>query len=176
MIEEPWPKIIRDLCIREAGGREHPDDMGGPTRYGMTLATYRDILRRPEATEEELRGLSMDVVAELYYRHWVLHPRLSLYMMFPNRVAEVVLDTAVLFSRRRAAKWLQESIGGLEVDGWIGPVTRDALAIHADSRLVISRLVRRRVHRHATVIRDNPVQAKFGVGWATRALDWLEMP
>jgi lysozyme family protein len=182
MMPEPWPQILARLIDREGGGREHPSDRGGATRYGMTLATYRSILRRPNASEQELRALCREAVTHLYYKHWVLHPTLSLHRLFPTIVAEAVLDIAVLFGRRRAALWLQEAINEtrspgqepIRVDADLGDRTREALTMR-DSRRVIARLVAKRVLRHATVIRDNPGQAVFGVGWASRALHWLDV-
>lgn len=173
MINE-WRPIINRLIDREGGGVEHPNDLGGATRYGITLNTYRSILNRLNATEAELRGLTREQVAELYYRHWVLHPKLQLHLLYPLAVGEVVLDTAVLFGRARAGKWLQGAVNmqrddKLKIDGWIGPATRSAVTMCNYSRL-ISDIVDMRIMRHARRVQERPDQAVFLAGWIGRAI------
>ena len=177
-----WIAPIGRLLDREGPGREHLNDLGGPTRYGMTLATYRSITKRPDATEEELRGLSRESIGELYWRHWVRHPRLMLDEMPSMHLAEVVLDSAVLFGRARAARWLQIAINehliepgrSIKVDGWLGARTCDAVTRTFGFDRLAAHMLRSRIERHAERVRADPSQAVFIVGWVRRAFDVCE--
>ena len=168
-----WIDPIERLLDREGPWADDPDDVGGCTRYGWTLKTYNDTAGT-SLNCAELKEVPRYYMSEMYWRHWITHRRLQLHIMVPIKVAECVLDTAVLFGRRRAAIMLQKSIGEIEADGWIGQKTREALTMK-DSRRVIAGIVSQRVMKHSRRVQERPDQTIFLAGWNARALNWLEV-
>ncbi len=58
-----------DVTLAEEGAwSDHPEDKGGPTMKGVTLATFRDYF--PGATVYQLRNITSDQLQKIYRRFW----------------------------------------------------------------------------------------------------------
>ncbi len=175
----PWGPILDRLLAREGGYVNHDHDLGGATCWGITQATLSEYRKRP-VTPYEVAALTKAEAAGIYYDTWVRHPSLrldELARVVPPLVVELVLDSAVLFGRARAAKWLQEALGKLgrpvAVDGHLGPATRQAAA-QAPGEGMVRLIVAARVRRHGLRINEDRSQAVFAAGWLSRACWFLE--
>src|SRR5690606_36111120 len=81
---------------------DHPSVPGGATNKGVTLATFRAYVKA-DGTVEELKRITDDQVATVYYRHYwsaVQAHRL------PSGVDYAVFDFAVNSGPKRAAQHL----------------------------------------------------------------------
>ena len=115
---------------REGGYVFHPNDPGGATKYGVTLATLRqlglDINDDQIIDEQDVKDLSSEKAVDIYVEHYFNKPNISL---LPDIVHENVFDMYVN-SGRRAVRLFQQllcDMGSLiSVDGEIGPQTQKA--------------------------------------------------
>ncbi|WP_080578578.1 glycoside hydrolase family 108 protein [Sinorhizobium fredii] len=122
------------LVLKHEGGwSDHPDDPGGATMKGVTLATFRRYVK-PNGTKADLRNITDEQLATVYRRHYwdAVHGA-----ELPNGVDFALFDFAVNSGPARAAKFLQ-AVVGVTQDGRIGPATLKAV----------------RAKMHATVIHD----------------------
>lgn len=179
-IEHPFRPFVARLLDPDREGFsyvEDPTDRGGCCKGGITLAALEEARGVP-CSCLDVRELSRDEALEIYWRKWACHPRLRLDLLRPLVVADIVLDTAVLFGRRRAALWLQDACNDdrltptLLLDGQLGERSRATVALGSPHQLVAG-MVARRMLRHAEVVHDAPGQARFLVGWTRRAVGFL---
>ena len=114
--------VIPLVLAHEGEFVDHPDDDGGPTNKGITIATFRRHIK-PFGTVADLKAMTT-AQAVIVYRHeyWDKVSASSL----PTGVDYAVFDFAVNSGPRRATKFLQRVVGVAD-DGRIGPVTLAAV-------------------------------------------------
>ena len=180
MTEDQIRDMIKRLIEREGGFVDHPNDVGGCTKYGVIRATLQDH-RRALVTCADVRALTLDEAVAIYRRAWFDHSRLRLSQWPYPTLAEVTLDASIMFSlgRQMAARWAQEAINdqrpkgqGIVTDGWAGPATLAAMVL-CDERRLVAGVVARRLRKHARVVARAPSQAVFLEGWVNRATKWI---
>jgi len=143
---------------REGGFVNHPADPGGMTNMGVTRANWSAWIGR-EASEKEMRALTVDKVAPFYKRkYWDKIEGDSL----PAGVDHTVFDFAVNSGPGRAAKMLQ-AILKVPADGAIGPKTLTALAA-VDGVKFIEQYNDERQRFLESLLTFN----MFGKGWSRR--------
>lgn len=156
---------LTHILQMEGGWADDPYDPGGPTNFGITLATYAKDKRVTVTADSfaqlksELRSIRLDSVRRIYLeRYW----RPAACPVMPPALAFFHFDAAVNHGVLGAARLLQESVGAV-IDGEIGPETLskgaarpvpDTLALYAD--------VRRRHYRSLSTF------WRFGNGWLAR--------
>lgn len=158
-------EIIDEIIDRE--GRvytNHPADRGGPTKFGVTLKTLREF-RGTSVSAQDVRTLS-EHEARLVYR--------SLYIIRPkfNRISDTalrrsVIDFGVNHGVVRAARNLQVVLG-VKPDGIVGPITLGAANGRPQVRSLNIEFNKRRLEYMARIVRDDPSQAVFILGWVRR--------
>ena len=157
-------QIIESIIKREGGYVDHPNDHGHPTNFGITLGTL--VAWLCTATLETLKSLTASEAAEIYRAMYLR--KFQIDLIKPDELCAHVLDCAVLHGPTRAIRWLQGAIGA-ESDGIIGAETLHAL--HARNPVAIGNLLAKARIRHiGRLVRDDPTQAAFIVGWIDRAL------
>jgi lysozyme family protein len=160
-----FDRALAHVLQMEGGWADDPHDPGGPTNFGITLATYaRDKGLVPTAEnlgqlEAELKAIPQATVRRIYReRYWLAASCPDL----PAPLALFHFDAAVNHGPAGAARMLQEAVGA-EVDGEIGPET---LAKAASGPIAQSLRryadVRRRQYRSLSAF------ARFGRGWLAR--------
>lgn len=148
----------------EGGWSDDPDDPGGATNKGITLATAN---AHGIQTVDELRHITDEQVASIYRSgYWRFDRILS------QRVATKLLDMAVNMGLRTAIRLVQEALNdlgaGLNVDGVMGPLAVSAInQIHEDSMLLLLCEVSKR--RYLDIVAARPKSKKFLDGWLKRA-------
>jgi lysozyme family protein len=135
--------IAFTLAVEGHGG--DPNDPGGATNYGWTLATLKalgpglaDFDHDHDVDLGDLRDMTEAEAGQLYQE--VFWDKLSCARFTP-RVACVLFDSAVNLGKPRAIKFLQQAFNclplaarenamclGLSVDGAMGPATLGAVA------------------------------------------------
>jgi lysozyme family protein len=164
-----FPEIVEHILKLEGGWSDHRLDPGGATNMGITLRVYRRWMKRhgPTASARRtvpskgaLRNISKSTAKQIYDDfYWT--PISGAKLAGP--VAWVVFDSAVNQGTGQAAKFLQRAVGGLKVDGKIGPKTLAAAAARDPYELATEIAVRRALHY--TALRHF---ATFGRGWLRR--------
>ncbi len=130
-------EIAREIVAREGGYVNDPDDPGGATKYGVTIATMRrlglDLNGDGKVTESDVRRLTRDRAEEIFVDHYYRRPRIS---ELPPVLQPSVFDMYVN-AGANAVKILQRLLNemgnDLTVDGTVGPMTVAAAARAAEA-------------------------------------------
>lgn len=132
-------RIINEIIRVEGGYVDDPDDSGGETNFGITVAAAREY-----GYTGSMRDMPREVAFDIYsIKYWdsIRGDEISL---LAERVAEEVVDTSVNMGPGRAGKFLQRALNALnnreqlyrdlKVDGNIGMATLSALSQYLDTR------------------------------------------
>lgn len=141
----------------EGGWADHPQDPGGATMKGVTLATFRKY--RPGATKADLRNISDADLRRIYRDGYWDEVRGD---DLPAGLDLVAFDGAVNSGPSRGAKWVQSAVGA-QADGRIGPATLLSVG-KADTSTAIRRACQERM-RFLQGLKTWPT---FGKGWQRR--------
>ncbi len=120
-------QIAKEIVAREGGFVNDPDDPGGATNRGVTLATARrlklDMDRDGDVDLADLQKLSAADAEAVFLRHYYEAPKIN---MLPEIVQASVFDMYVN-AGSNAVKILQRLLGQMgqqvTVDGKVGPQT-----------------------------------------------------
>jgi lysozyme family protein len=160
--------LIDGLLVREGGFSDHPNDRGGPTKWGITaidLGAWRKLGRA--ASHAEVRDLTAKDAKAIFVA-WYLKP--FAWVGDPALRAQLV-DFGVLHGQTTAIRQLQQVLG-VAVDGVAGPRTQAAVAA-TDPRLLGNALVGARCHYIAAILERDPTQLVFAIGWYRRAVGFV---
>ncbi|MDR3536714.1 MAG: glycosyl hydrolase 108 family protein [Acetobacteraceae bacterium] len=152
-----------DSCVavtltQEGGFSDNPNDPGGATNFGITLATLQATRGTP-VTVDDVRTMTRDEAVEIYRsNHW-LPARCG---DMPAGVDLMVFDFGVNSGPRTAVKAVQRLVG-VKDDGSVGPVTLNALS-RADAKTLVNALAQARLE----YCRALPTWPDFGTGWTNR--------
>ena len=161
--------IIDGIIKREGGYVDHPDDRGGPTKFGITLATL-EAWRHRLVTAEDVAGLDEEEAREIYTGEYLVKPRVHLINNAQLRV--FALDSAVQHGPGRAIRWMQKIVG-VPVDGILGPVSLGIInQVEPDG--LYRKMVAERCRYYGRIITKDPTQAVFAAGWANRIAEFIE--
>ena len=124
--------IAREIVAREGGFVDDPDDTGGPTNHGVTLATLqrlgRDINRDHKIDVADVQALGREAAAQIFVEFYFQKPGIG---SLPAALQPSVFDAYVNMGGQ-AVKVLQRLLGSMRlpvaVDGAIGPQTTAATA------------------------------------------------
>lgn len=154
----------------EGGYSDHPDDPGGPTKYGISFVTLR--LARGRATVADVQELTKDeaitIMVEQYYDR--------LFDDLPEPIRLHLFDASINHGPRRAVKLWQTALNregrDLAVDGIFGPKTLAAsrMAAEASVNAIANALVDQRIRLYVHLVAAEPSQLAFLNGWIERAL------
>lgn len=84
------------------------------TKYGISAATYPDL---------DIEGLTYEDARRIYWRDWWLTLEME---RFPYALSYQMFDAAIHHGMGNATKMLQRALG-VKDDGWIGPITYEAI-------------------------------------------------
>lgn len=144
------------LIGHEGGYSNHPDDPGGETMWGVTIA-----VARANGYAGPMRDLPRDTAKTIYRaQYWDKVKADS--MPFP--VAFQVFDAAVNHGPGQAAKLLQRTVGVAD-DGIIGPKTLAAVAARGAAAILLAFNAER--EQFYTDLKTWP---SFGKGWSRRVV------
>ena len=175
-------QIINETIHTEGDFINHPLDEGGPTKYGITMPTLAVSRNRDKVSIEDIKNLSYDEAFDIYDKQW-MNNRWCRYDEFIGDygLKLLVFDSAVLFSRRRAGRWLQASLNkdgaDLVVDGLIGEKTMRA---YRKNEWLVEHLIQdvmvMRSMRHFRNVKKRSDQSAFLVGWMVRTFEKSGIP
>lgn len=117
---------LADAIVAREGERytNDPNDPGGPTKYGVTIRTLREI--EPGATIDELKNITAEDAAKIFIEYYFNKPKINL---LPKPLRPSVFDMYVN-AGRNSIKILQRLLARygdpVAVDGGLGPATAAA--------------------------------------------------
>jgi lysozyme family protein len=153
-----WEEALKHILKWEGGYVNHPSDPGGRTNLGVTQRVWEEWTGKP-ATEEDMRALTVEMVAPLYKkRYWDAVRGDDL----PSGVDLCVFDCAVNAGVGRASRFLQQAVGTTP-DGQIGPKTLEAVTALPAEQLVEKFCDLREAH-----YKSLSTFSTFGKGWMRR--------
>lgn len=157
-MKDNFENALKKVLVHEGGWADHPQDPGGATMKGVTLATYRRFFGDTK-TKEELKAISDDELHTIYREgYW----NKCLCDELPAGIDYALFDSAVNSGPARGAKWLQAAVGATQ-DGGIGPKTLAAVADN-ESAMVVEIMCDRRLR----FLRSLSTWSTFGGGWKRR--------
>lgn len=121
-------KIAEEIVAREGGYVNDPDDPGGPTKFGVTLQTLRDIPwgdldRDGDIDEFDVQALDRDHAVEIFLERYFYGPRID---ELPEVLQDTVFDMQVNAGAnavRILQRLLVEMGETVFIDGALGPQT-----------------------------------------------------
>lgn len=162
-------QIIEDIIEAEGGYVNDPADRGGATNWGITIATLRVYRNNPDLTEKDVQRLTKDEARLIYRREYITRPKFD---SITNDILRAqIIDFGVNSGPSTAAKALQKVLG-VKADGDIGILTLAALRRMGYAK-ANNLLMAERIMHLAKAVRGRPANARFIVGWCTRALAFM---
>lgn len=183
-------QIIEEIIRREGSAyTDHPADRGGPTKYGITLATlrayWRKMQRKGVPTVANLQQLTENQARDMYWDEYVEGPGYD--QIDHPALRALVVDCAVQHGQDNATVFCQKALSMLgrevAVDGKFGPKT--AAAVNAEPvRVLFARILALRAAFYGQLITRDPVrvkaqesgyrlQAENALGWANRLGEFI---
>lgn len=172
----------------EGGESDHPDDGGGLTKYGVSLAFLKGVAAESQANRDTLErmGIRLPITRQVIYDltqikaaslfRWQFWDKLKLDLI-PLRPAAILYDAAVNSGPAQSVKLAQRGYNRcvtygqpLVVDGVMGPATRAAMQL-ADTDKALTAMLDAREAFFQTIVANNPSQQVFLRGWINRVDD-----
>jgi lysozyme family protein len=152
-----------DACMpfifkAEGGYADNPADPGGPTNFGITLATLRAYEGAPNLTADDVKNLTSAVAKEIYRTAYWNRMQCG---ALPAGLDLEVFDFGVNSGPAESVKTLQRLVGVTQ-DGSVGPITLAAVGQFNVGDL-IGRFAQARLAFYQSL--NMP---EFEQGWATR--------
>lgn len=179
-------ELAAEIVAREGGFVDDPDDPGGATNHGVTLATLRrlglDLTGDGKSDVQDLRRLTAAQARDIFIRHYFHRPGLA---ALPEVLQPPVFDMYVN-AGAQAVKVLQRLLSEMgfpcEADGQIGPQTIRAAQLAAEAapdHLADAYGIARRNYYYA-LADARPASRKFARrrdggkgGWILRAEEFI---
>lgn len=169
-MSEVFLKALEETLKFEGGYVDDPDDAGGETNFGITVATAR-----ANGYHGPMREIPTEVVRNIYEKRYWDEPNLKALEHYMPELATYLFDIGVNRGPAVAVKMLQDAINRrakvkIASDGVLGERTIDALwSLPASDRVLIRRLVGLdHGMQYLAIIAKKPSQAKYLAGWLKR--------
>ena len=162
-------QIITKTLHHEGGYVNHPNDPGGHTNMGITLATYQRHF--PEATVDTLKSLTRRQAISFYREHFYEKYRVD---SLPEIIRDVYFDSLVNHGPGNAGKILQRGVKArgvdIKVDGKVGKRTiagaeKAAREDAEEFRAAVNDARQQFYHR---IVANRPQMKVFAKGWRNR--------
>ncbi len=151
---------------RKTGFGNDPDDLGGATMCGVTLATYRTYCRDkllPTPGVKELKAIPYaqwrEIAKSMFWDMWKADEIVS------QPVANILVDW--VWASGKYGITLPQKLLGVEADGIVGPKTLNALNTR-ESRALFAQLRQARLRYIDAICARRPANEKFRRGWLNR--------
>lgn len=163
-MSENLEKIINNILEVEGG---YTEDVGGATKYGITLPTYKEYLMEL-ITENTIKKLEVQQAKEFY--KWLFNKH-SLDKVVNYQVANLIFDSIVNHGAKPVIVWIQE-IAGITVDGIMGDMTIGE--INKAPKKIYYSLINKRISLYTSLSLSKPdVYSKYLKGWMNRIAKFI---
>lgn len=171
--------IIAAKVNIEAGYVNNPNDLGGPTNFGITQATARE-----NGYTGDMRNLTRQMALDIYKKGWWDRMRLDRILAWNPLLADRMFDFGINAGRANCIKSLQRILNVLnrqgklyadiDADGCIGPATMTALegflkarGLDGFNRLMFA-LTSHQVSYYTEISEKRVQNEEFTYGWYDR--------
>ena len=151
---------------RKTGYSNDPDDLGGATMVGVTIATYKEYCRKkgyPVPTIDRLRNMTyvqwLDILKTMFWDRWQSDKIAN------QSVAEILVDW--VWASGKYGITIPQQVLGVTVDGVVGPKTLAALNKQNPAQF-FARIVAERKAYIDRICASRPVNNKYKRGWLNR--------
>lgn len=151
---------------RKTGYANDPDDLGGATMVGVTIATYKEYCRKkgyPVPTIERLRNMTyaqwLDILKTMFWDRWQADKIAN------QSIAEILVDW--VWASGKYGITIPQQVLGVPVDGIVGPKTLAALNKQNPAQF-FSRIVAERKAYIDRICASRPINNKYKRGWLNR--------
>ncbi len=151
---------------RKTGYANDPDDLGGATMVGVTIATYKEYCRKkgyPVPTIDRLRNMTyaqwLDILKTMFWDRWQADKIAN------QSVAEILVDW--VWASGKYGITIPQQVLGVTVDGVVGPKTLAALNRQNPAQF-FARIVAERKAYIDRICASRPVNNKYKRGWLNR--------
>lgn len=151
---------------RKTGYANDPDDLGGATMVGVTIATYKEYCRKkgyPVPTIDRLRNMTytqwLDILKTMFWDRWQADKIAN------QSVAEILVDW--VWASGKYGITIPQQVLGVTVDGVVGPKTLAALNKQNPAQF-FARIVAERKAYIDRICASRPVNNKYKRGWLNR--------
>ena len=155
-------KLIPIIKKWEGGYSDNPNDRGGATNSGVTLAVYQSVYGKNK-TKNDLKKMTNEqwdyIFTKLYWNKWKADE------INNQSIANILVDW-VWMSGLGTIKKIQ-SLFGLTADGIVGNKTISYINSH-DQEEVFNKIWNRRKSFYESLVKNNPSQKVFLKGWMNR--------
>jgi len=161
----------------EGGYSDNPDDLGGPTKYGITQAEAREW-----GYQGDMRDLPLDTALAIFKKnYWDVN---NLDNCPSQKLANKLFDAGVNCGIEEAAIWLQRSLNAMDrnnldwkdltIDGNIGPntlnVINKALSLRRED-ILIECINIQQGNFYIQDALNHPTQKTFLNGWIRNRIE-----
>lgn len=169
-------EIFEAILGKEGGYADHPDDKGGPTRWGITQA-----VARAHGYAGSMKDLPRSTALEILIADYWVGPRFDQVALLSPAIAAELCDTGVNMGPSVQSKWFQRWLNAynqqgqlypdLIADGQIGPRTISALksflAVRGkDGEQVMLKSINcSQGQRYLELAEQRPANESFVYGW-----------
>lgn len=164
-------KLAPIILKWEGGFVNDPDDLGGATNKGVTIATYTQYRKNnglPLPTVDELKSMRhhewVTILKTMYWNRWKADSIVN------QSVANILVDW-VWASGVHGIKRPQRMLG-VKDDGAVGTITLGALNSYPNQQLLFDRIKADRVTYINEICLKRPANNKFKKGWLNRLNDF----
>lgn len=156
-------KLIPFILKWEGGFANHPDDKGGATNKGITIATFRHFFGSG-ATVEQLKAMT-DEQWETVFRKGFWNPFKGNEIRNQS-IANICVDWAWCSGATTAIKQVQRLLG-VAADGVVGNITLGAIN-NADPEKLFEKIKSARLAFVEAIVKRDASQQVFLKGWRNR--------
>ena len=160
--------IIDEILANEGSEyTDDPGDRGGPTKFGITLATLSEVRGQSQSqscTADDVKALTESEARAIYRARYIEQPGFG--KITDDHLRAFLADWGVNSGPATAIKALQRCIGA-EADGILGPLTIFRANNYSPST-VLAHLIDARADFYRAVVAHHPEDARFLAGWLNR--------
>lgn len=164
--------VLVPLILKWEGGFVNdPDDLGGATNMGVTLATYRQYRKSrklPAPTVDDLKNLSReewtDILKTYYWDRWQAD------RIRDQSIANILVDW--VWASGAYGIRIPQQILDVTADGIVGKNTLAALHSYTPQAELFGRIKQARFEYINRICTSRPANQKFRKGWENRIWDF----
>lgn len=158
-----YKELIPIIKKWEGGYVNDPDDSGGATNKGVTLATFRTWFGANK-TVNDLKALTDEQWIYIFLNGYWNQCKAS--EINNQAIANIIVDWAWASGPKTAIKKVQ-GIVGTDIDGIVGPKTLAAIN-NAEPRQLFNKIKAARLQFVENLAEQRPKDKKFLQGWKNR--------
>lgn len=151
---------------RATGYASDPDDLGGATMVGVTLATYTEYCRKKDSTRptiEQLRSMPyaiwLDILKTMFWDRWKADEITN------QSIAEILVDWVWVSGKYGIT--IPQKILGVTVDGVVGVRTLAAVNRENPAQFFARIMAERKAYIDRICV-SRPINNKYKRGWLRR--------